>query len=171
MSISRLRRELLVEGREDRRVLGVAAELGLAGEVEEHRADGPAEREPGDGAEQPAADVVEEPQRAEHEQCPPEAAARHRPDRLADRRAQHRDAEGDERKPPAEVAADERGADPRADVEAEREPGEREDADDEASPEAGERGQDDERERDQIDGRHSSRFGGIAAPLRDSGAP
>ena len=123
------------------RVLGVPTQLGLAGQVEEHGADGPAEHEPGGGSEHSAPDVVEQAQRAEHEQRPPEAAARHRSDRLADGRAHHRAAERDERQPPGQVAADERRADPGAEVEAERETGEREHTDDEAAPEAGERGQ------------------------------
>ena len=71
-----VRRQLLVERREDRRVLGVVAQLGLPREVEEHRADGPAEREPGDGTEHAAADVVEEPKRAEHDEQPGAGAAR-----------------------------------------------------------------------------------------------
>ena len=63
-----VRRQLLVEPREDRRVLRVVAEIGLPGEIEEHGADGPAEREAGDRAEDAATDVVEEAKRAEHDE-------------------------------------------------------------------------------------------------------
>ena len=153
-----VRRQLLVEAGEDRRVLRVVAQLGLAREVEEHRADGPAEREPGDGAEHAAADVVEEPKRAEHDEQPPQVPPGQRADGLADRGAHHRTAERDERQPAREVTADQRRPDAGAEVEADREPGEREDADHEPTPEARERGQDDERDGDQVEGRHSSRF-------------
>ena len=70
--------EILVERREDRRVLRVATELSLSRDIEENRADRPAEREPECGTEDPAADVVEHPERAEHEQAAAEAAADHR---------------------------------------------------------------------------------------------
>ena len=92
------------------------------------------------GTEHPAADVVEHAQRAEHEQPASKAAADHRADRLADGGEQHRPAESDEREPPGLIAADQRGAEPGAEIGAEREPGKGEDADDEAAPEPRERG-------------------------------
>ena len=153
-----VRRQLLVEAGEDRRVLRVVAQLGLAREIEEHRADGPAEREPGDGAEHAAADVVEEPKRAEHDEQPPQVPPGQRADGLADRGAHHRAAERDERQPAREVTADQRRPHARAEVEADCEPGEGEHADHEPTPEARERGQDDERHGDQVEGRHPSRF-------------
>ena len=134
------------------------AEVGLPGEIEEHRADGPAEREAGDRAEDAATDVVEEAKRAEHDeelaQVPPDQRA----ERLAERGAHHRAAECDERQPAREVVADERRPDAGAEIEADREPGEREHADDEPPPEAAKRGDDDERQRDQIEDGHSPRF-------------
>ena len=116
------------------------AEIGLPGEIEEHRADGPAEREAGDRAEDAATDVVEEAQRAEHDEELPQVPSDQRAERLAERGAHHRAAERDERQPAREVVADERRPDARAEIEADRESGEREHSDDEPPPEAANRG-------------------------------
>ena len=92
-----VRRHLLVELREDRRVLGVVAQVGLLREIEEHGADGPAEREARDGAEDAAADVVEQAQAGRGRGAPgggggrrssrSSGRSRHRPSRHRGRRA------------------------------------------------------------------------------------
>ena len=84
-----------------------------------------------------------------------EAPADHRADRMTDRGEQDRAAEGYHRKPPRLLVADDRRADTRSDIRAERETGEGEDTDDEASSEPGERRERDHGEDDQIDCRHT----------------
>ncbi len=155
-----LGRKLLVERRQDRRVLGIAAELHLAGDVEKYCADGPAEHEAHDGTEYSAAHVVEHTQRTEHDQPPSKAPADHRPDRLTDGGEQHRPAESDQREPPRPDRRRQGRAEAGAEIGAEREAGKGEDADDEASPKPREGSEDDESEGNQIDGRHPPRFAG-----------
>ena len=77
---------------------------------------------------------------------------------------------GEDRKPPGAIAANECGAEARAKVEADDETRKREDPDDEAASEAGESGQGNERESDEINGRHASRFAEVVStPARTSG--
>ena len=152
------RRQLVVQRREDAGVPRVRPQPRLAREIEEDRADRPAEREPDRGAEEAARDVVEEAQRAEHGERLAEAVAELGAERLPDRPEHHRAREPDDGQPAREVAAHERRHDACTEVEPDEEAAEREDARHEPAPEPRERGERNQPDRDEVEQRHASRF-------------
>ena len=170
-------RQRLRERGDDARLLGEPRRLGLAGKVEERRADDPADREAGAQPERAAARGVEPAQRRQDRDQPPRRAADehagHLPEHPADRRA----AERDERHVRARVA-DDLGREARADERPGHEPRERQRPGEEPAPEAADRGERDHGHRDPVGEVHplkSARTSGPrhpcpGAPLQSRGA-
>ena len=150
-----LRRQRLGQRRDHDRLLREPAELGLAGQVEEHGADRPADREARRRSEGEASGGVQHAERRHDRKRPPRRPPDERAERLAehapDRRAGERD-EGDVRA----AVPDEARGEPRSGDRPDQEPDEREDADDESAPEAADHGEDDDHDRDPVGGVHPS---------------
>ena len=99
-----LRRQRLGQRRDDRGLLRELPQLGLAGEVEQHRADRPADGEPRRGAEHDAAGRVDHPKRRHDGERPPRRAAREPTEGLAEHSAERGAGERDQRDVRASVA-------------------------------------------------------------------
>ena len=145
---------LLVQPLEDHGLLHLAAQLGLPWNVERDRAEHPDERRPGRRPERRAADRVERLERRDREQ----RLADHAPDERADALEHHpRDngpAERHERRVGGGGAGEELRRDPRPDVGAGDDPGERERTCDQPLAEPVQRSDGDHRGRDPVDRRH-----------------
>ena len=131
-----LRRELPIEVAEDRRGLHLAAELGLAGEVQRHGAEYPHERQPGGRAEHEPAGRVEHAERRHRNKAAAGKAADDRSDRLEEERDDERSTERDERRVRRVGVVEHLRRELRAEIGPDGQSGQRERACDEPAPEA-----------------------------------
>ena len=155
-------RELVVEPREDHGLLRVVAQVGLAGQVEQHRAERPAQREPGRSPEHPAAGRVEWPDRPDHE-CAARGPTEQHADELAERRAHRPADQRDERDEPRLLPADETGRELGADDRPRDETAEREHPGHEPATETADRSDGDDGEDDEVEHSHVQREYAAAA--------
>ncbi len=146
-------RELLVDPREDLRPLHGAPKLGLAGQVQQHRADRPAEDDAGEGSERETGGRVERAQAGDRAHRPPQRDPEHLREAREQRASEKRRAEGDERRVRRPVVED-GGRDLRPEVGADREPRERERPPDEPAREPVQPREDDDAEHDPIRNGH-----------------
>ncbi len=152
------RRQQVVELTDDHRALGVAAQVRLAGDEEDDRAEYPDDGEPGRGSDQEAAGRVDGTQRLEpHRGAHPRAEVA--ADGLEHDRAEDRAAEGEERRVARGApAGQEVGREPRAEQRPSDDSGERERGGEQATEVACDREQRDERERDPVEQVHEARL-------------
>ena len=126
-----LRREDLVDLTEDRRPLHGPTQVGLPGEVEQHRTDRPAEEDARREPQREAGEPVEQPHAGDEAEARTKRGGEHAGESAHDRPEQDGARERDDGHVGRAVREDER-REPRTEVRAEREPGEREGSAEEA---------------------------------------